>query len=138
MRELGEFRDGRSIPERVIEGSLHIVGYERRPAQRARPLLVPHPTVKASPVEYVPAVSQPSDLVLPFELVQTHCAALLRGVRHLTESDHREDFPDEECGDGLEFGVQRVLVDGVGFQEILEAKVVAESGNEFSEERKGG
>ncbi|MED6170895.1 hypothetical protein PIB30_035578 [Stylosanthes scabra] len=133
MKELGKFRDGRSIPESVIEGSLHIVRNERRPAQRAGPLLVPHPTVKASPVEYVAAVSEASDLVLPLELVETHRAALLRGVRHLRESDDREDFPDEECGDGVEFGVERVLVDGVGFQEILEAKVVEESGNEFSE-----
>lgn len=77
-----------SNPKPLVESLLHIVGNKLRAAERACLLIVVHPTVEAAPVEYVPAVRQPSDLVVAAKFVQTHRAILrrvhlLRQIREL-------------------------------------------------------
>lgn len=111
-----------------------MVGYEGRPTEGARPLIVPHPTVQTPSVEYVAAVCQPSDLVLSLELVQTHRAALRRlRRRHLGEFHHGQDFPDEHRRHGLQFR-EDLRPGNVGLEEIVEAHVAQEEGEEFPDE----
>ena len=113
-----------------------MVGYEGRPTEGARSLIVAHPTVQTTSVEYVAAVCQPSDLVLSLELVQTHRATLRRlhlRPRHLRELDDGQDFPDEHRRHGLQFR-EGVRPRNVGFEEIVEAHVAEEDGEEFSDE----
>lgn len=113
-----------------------MVGYEGRPTEGTRSLIVPHPTVQTTSVEYVAAVRQPSDLVLSLELVQTHSATLRRlhlRPRHLRELDHRQDFPDQHGRHGLQFRLP-LGPRNVGFEEIVEAHVAQEDGEEFSDE----
>lgn len=112
----------------VIECSLHMVGYEGCPTQGARSLIVPHPTVQTPSVEYVATVRQPSDLVLSLELVQAHRAALRRLHRHLhlRELHHRQDFPHQHRRH------RPLRPRNVGFEEIVEAHVAQEDGDEFS------
>ncbi|GER30339.1 peptidyl-tRNA hydrolase II family protein, partial [Striga asiatica] len=85
----------RRRPQPLVEGLLHALGDDRRPAERARLLIVVHPAVQAAPVEYVPTVRQPPDLVLASELVQAHRAALRRPLRQIREPHHRERLADE-------------------------------------------
>lgn len=129
-----EIRDPRSKPQPLIEGTLHIIGYEGCPTQGARSLIVSHPTVQTSPVEYVAAVCQPSDLLLSLELVKAHGAALRRRLLQLRELHHRQDFPDQEGRHGLELG-HPVGPGNVGFEE---SQVAEDDEDEFSYETKYG
>ncbi|KAK8530770.1 hypothetical protein V6N12_013272 [Hibiscus sabdariffa] len=94
----------------------------------------------------MPAVGQPPDLVLPFEVVQTNSAAFRR-VDEVRELDDRKEFPDEESRDGDAWRTRREGGGGtgnmvgfgpgnVGFKEIGEADTMEESGNEFANVRK--
>ena len=62
-------RDTGGGPEPLIELILQIVGHKGGPTERTRVPIVVHPTIHAAPVEDVPAVRQPPDLLPGLELV---------------------------------------------------------------------
>lgn len=122
----------------------HAVGHELGPAQRAGVLIAVHPPVQALPVEDVPAVAEPPDLLLrpPLELVQAHGAALGR-VDQALEPDDGQHLPDQEGGDGGAPGGggssgRRPGLGGegggVGVEEVGEAEEVEEGEDEVPEE----
>lgn len=92
----------------VAERAGHLVGDERRAAERACPLVVLHPAVQAGPVEGVAAVGEPAHLVPAADAAQAHravpAAALRRGelvVAHHGEhllDDQRRHGPEQQLG----------------------------------------
>ncbi|KAF5478217.1 hypothetical protein F2P56_004798 [Juglans regia] len=134
-----KFRDPRSSPESLVNSSLHIIRNKGCSAQRARLLLVPHPTVEAALMEDVAAVGEPADLVLGLELVQADGAGLRR-VHQVREPHHRKDFPDQNSRHGVEFrdSVRRVGPRNVGLQKIPETQIAKYGGDELSEETQNG
>jgi hypothetical protein len=74
----------------------HLVGDERRAAERARALVVLHPAVEAGPVEDVAAVAEPPHLVAAADAAQAHRAVSgLRLQLQLVEPHHGEDLLDD-------------------------------------------
>lgn len=133
------FSDPRGSPESLNKSTLHFVRYKGRSAKRAGSLIVPHPTVQTSSVEYVTTIRQPSDLIVFLELAQTH-RARLRGVHQLPELHHRQDFPDERGRHGLEFFGHSGFGPGgnVGLEEVVEAHEAEEAANQLPEEAQEG
>ena len=104
-----------------------------------------HPTVQTSPVENVLTVRQAPDFFLFFELVQTHGAALRRVTgacvgRKVTEFDDREEFPDQESGNGRVIGDPDLGIgpDDLRIEEIGDAEEMEEQENEVSDESENG
>lgn len=100
-----------------------------------------HPTVETAPVEYVAAVSEPSDLFVSLELVEADGAAAVGRMvvvvaGQVLELDHGQDFSDQEGGNGLEFGqlVGAVGPGNVGFEEIAKTQIGEEAGYKLSDE----
>lgn len=134
------FSDTRGSPESLNKSTLHFVGYKGHSAERACSLIVPHPTVQTSSVEYVATIRQLSDLIVFLELAQTH-RARLRGVHQLPELHHRQDFPDERGRHGFELFGHSGLGFGpgnVGLEEVVEAHEAEEAANQLPEEAQEG
>ncbi|QCD85061.1 hypothetical protein DEO72_LG2g5420 [Vigna unguiculata] len=133
------FRDPRNSPESFNEGTLHIVWYEGCSAKRARSLIVTHPTVQTSSVEYVSTIGQPSDLIVFLELRETDGAGF-GWVQEVAELHYGEDFPDKRGGDGFEFWHSGVGFgpSNVGLEEIVEAHETEDGANEPPEEAQEG
>ncbi|MED6161875.1 hypothetical protein PIB30_064853 [Stylosanthes scabra] len=122
-----KFGDGRSSPEGVTE---EFIRNEGCPAQRARALIVTHPTVHTTSVEHVLAVRQPSDLVLLLEVREAH-GAPLRPLHHLRELHHRKDLLYEKLRNRAEAGH---CVIRVWFQQVREPHVCEDGANQLSYE----
>ena len=99
-----------------------------------------HPTVQTAPVEYVPAVRQPPDLVPSVEFVKADGAAFRQLHAQLRENDDREELPDQGGGYGAElWGTVGSGGEGdFGLEEIAEAEGAEESGNEFADKAEDG
>lgn len=91
-----KIRNARSQPQSLIKTILHIVGNKRRPAKWTSLLIMIHPTVQTAPVEYMSAICEPSDLIIPIKFVQTNGTALRR-VNQFGELNHRQQLPDQRC-----------------------------------------
>uniref|UniRef100_A0A8R7TL40 Uncharacterized protein n=1 Tax=Triticum urartu TaxID=4572 RepID=A0A8R7TL40_TRIUA len=84
----------------------HLVGDERRAAERAGALVVLHPAVQAAPVEGVAAVAEPPHLVAAADAAEAHGAVPVdarRGLQ-LVEPHHGEHLLDDHGRDGPELG----------------------------------
>ncbi|MCD7471332.1 hypothetical protein HAX54_011680 [Datura stramonium] len=94
-----------------------------------------HPTVQTAPVEYMPAIREPSDLIVPIKLVQANRAALRR-VNQLRELHHRQQLPDQRRRHRMElrvrFGSGRER--HFGFEEISETQNGEKRANELPDE----
>ncbi|KAJ1405987.1 hypothetical protein SESBI_25438 [Sesbania bispinosa] len=90
-------------------------------------------------MEDVSTVRQPSDLIVFVELAQTDGAAF-GWVHQLPELHHRQEFPDQERGNGIEFGCPGRPIGpcNVGFEEIVETQIAEKDGNEFPDETQEG
>ncbi|WVZ23196.1 hypothetical protein V8G54_001740 [Vigna mungo] len=132
-------RDPRRSPESFNESTLHIVWYEGCSAKRARFLIVTHPTVQTSSVEYVSTVGEPSDLIVFLELRETDGAGF-GWVEEVAELHYGEDFPDKRCGNGFQFWHSGVGFgpSNVGLEEIVEAHETENGANEPPEEAQEG
>lgn len=105
-----------------------------------------HPTVHAAPVEDMPAVPQPPDIVLHAKLRQAHRAARCRHVITETvdfsEFHDGEEFADEEGGEGGgpvgDSGRVGIGPGSIGVEEFGESEEAEEEEDEVSEEAEEG
>ncbi|TQD73205.1 hypothetical protein C1H46_041260 [Malus baccata] len=105
--------------------------------ERARLLIVVHPTVQTRPVKNVLAIRQTPDLVLHLKLVQADGATLRRVPGDVAEFDDGEKFLDQEGRRGWVFrqvGSGLRPNDVVGFEKFGETQKVEERENEASDE----
>lgn len=142
------FKDFGIFPKSIIKITTTTTSQIRRnkhsSAQRAGSLTVTDPSIEASTVEDVTAVSETADLIVGLELVETNSAAV-RWVEKVGKLDDGENLTEKGSGERIEMGEGRsgkgiggIGPRNVGFEEILEAKETEDEGDKLTEKAEEG